>query len=133
MYYFAYGSNLSRQQMKERCPSSQPRFTATLHHYKLAFSGWSRRWRGGVASIKPFRGERVPGAIYEISEADLKRLDRGEGYPESYDRIKIIVNTETGEPLEAFTYIKRRQPEETKPSPEYLSVIQQGYRDWGLV
>ena len=133
MYYFSYGLNLNKKQMLERCPDSKPKFIATLHNYRLIFTGWSRQWRGGVASIKPLRGERVPGAIYEVSDQDLRRLDKYEGYPDTYDRIKVTVNTETGEPIEALTYIRARQPEETKPSPEYLSIIQQGYIDWGLV
>lgn len=133
MYYFAYGTNLNKKQMAERCPESRPRFMATLHNYKLIFTGWSRQWRGGVASIKPLRGEKVLGAIYEVSDRDLRRLDRYEGYPDTYDRVKVTLNRETGEPIEALTYIKSRQSEETKPSPEYLSLIQQGYRDWGLI
>jgi cation transport regulator ChaC len=133
MYYFAYGSNLNRSQMLERCPDCQPRLTATLPNYKLVFAGWSRLWRGGTASIKPFRGEKVLGAIYEISDPDLRRLDKYEGYPDTYDRLKITVYRETGEPVEAITYIKLSQSEETKPSPEYLAVLQQGYRDWELI
>ena len=132
MYYFAYGSNLNRKQMLERCPDSKPRFLATLHNYKLVFVGWSRQWRGGVVSIKSFRGERVLGAIYEISERDLRRLDKYEGYPGSYSRSKVTVFNEDGEPIEAITYIKSGQLEETPPSKEYLAVIQQGYRDWGI-
>lgn len=133
MYYFAYGSNLNKKQMLERCPDNRPRFTATLHNYKLVFAGWSRLWRGGVASIKPFRGEMVPGGIYEISDRDLRRLDKHEGYPDTYDRIKVTLNRETGEPVEAVTYIRLSQSEETKPAPEYLAIVQQGYRDWGLI
>jgi gamma-glutamylcyclotransferase (GGCT)/AIG2-like uncharacterized protein YtfP len=119
--------------MLERCPDCQPRFAATLHNYKLVFAGWSRLWRGGTASIKPFRGEKVLGAIYEISDRDLRRLDKYEGYPDTYDRLKVTVYRDTGEPVEAITYIKLSQSEETKPSPEYLAVVKQGYRDWGLV
>jgi len=33
MYYFAYGSNLNRKQMLERCPDAQPKFTASLPNY----------------------------------------------------------------------------------------------------
>lgn len=132
MYYFAYGPNLNRKQMLERCPDSKPRFFATLHNYKLVFVGWSRQWRGGVVSIKSFRGERVLGAVYEISEADLRRLDKYEGYPTNYNRFKVTVFNEGGEPIEAITYIKSGQLEETPPSKEYLAVIQQGYRDWGI-
>jgi len=133
MYYFAYGANLDRRQMMRRCPSCRPGGSATLHHYRLIFSGWSRQWHGGTASIKPMRGQRVRGGLYELSDAGMRRLDEFEGYPAVYDRINVIVNTDNEEAVEAFTYIRKQQAEETKPSPEYLKVIQQGYRDWGLV
>jgi len=133
MYYFAYASNLNRKQMRERCPDSKPVFVATLPNYKLVFAGWSRQWRGGKASIKLFRGERVSGAVYEVSERDLSRLDRYEGCPGNYNRLKVTVFDEDGRSVEAVTYIKSGQLEETQPSKEYLAVIQQGYRDWEIV
>jgi len=132
MYYFAYGSNLSKKQMMERCPDSKPMFVVTLPNYKLIFVGWSRQWRGGVATIKPLRGEKVLGGIYEVSERDLRRLDKYEGYPGSYHRLNVTVYDEDGKPVGAVTYIKSGQLEEIQPSREYLAIIQQGYRDWGL-
>jgi gamma-glutamylcyclotransferase (GGCT)/AIG2-like uncharacterized protein YtfP len=129
MYYFAYGSNLNQKQMQERCPDSKPMFTAILPNYKLVFVGWSRKWRGGVASIKSFRGDRVRGAIYEVSEQCLQRLDR---YESDYKRFKVTVVGEDDELIEAITYIKAGQLEEAPPSKEYLAVIQQGLRDWRL-
>jgi gamma-glutamylcyclotransferase (GGCT)/AIG2-like uncharacterized protein YtfP len=131
MYYFAYASNLNREQMREHCQESKPRFTATLHHYRLVFVGWSRAWRGGVATIRSFRGEKVRGGIYEVSEECLKRLDKCEG--SDYQRLNVIVNNEDNEPIEAVTYINNRQAQESKPSTEYLAVIRQGYKDWRLV
>lgn len=133
MYYFAYASNLNRKQMLERCPESKPKLIATLPNYKLVFAGWSRQWRGGVATIRPFKGEKVLGAIYEISDRDLRRLDSREGCPGNYNRLNVIVFNENGDPVEAVTYIKARQSEETQPSKEYLSVIQQGCRDWKII
>jgi gamma-glutamylcyclotransferase (GGCT)/AIG2-like uncharacterized protein YtfP len=132
MYYFAYASNLNRKQMAERAPDSKPKFIATLPNFKLTFTARAGQ-QGGVASIAPHRGEKVLGAVYEISDRDLKRLDRYEGYPTIYDQRKVTVWTETNEQVEAITYIKINQSRELKPSPEYLSVIQQGYRDWQLV
>jgi len=132
VYYFAYGSNLSKKQMKERCPDSKSMFVATLPNYQLVFVGWARRWRGGVATIKPFRGEKVFGAIYELSERDLGRLDKYEGYPDSYNRLNVVVFDEDGESVKAVTYIKAGRLEETQPSREYLSAMQQGYKDWGI-
>ena len=133
MYYFAYGSNLSHKQMLERCPDSKPRFRASLPNYKLIFAGWLRKWHGGVASIKPVRGEKVIGGVYEISEKDLRLLDKHAGYPTVYDRLNVAAMTQDGEWVEAVTYIKREQSEETQPSQEYLAVIRQGYKDWRIV
>ena len=133
MYYFAYGSNLNKTLMLERCPDSKPVFTASLPNYKLVFVGWSRQWRGGVASIRPFRGEKVLGAVYEVSDRDLRRLDSYEGYPRSYNRLNVTVFDEGGEPIKAITYIKSGQSEEAQPSKEYLALIQQGCRDWGII
>lgn len=133
MYYFAYVSNLSRRQMSERCPDSKSKFKATLPSDKLVFAGWSRKWRGGTATIRPFQGEKVIGAVYEISQRCLRSLGQHEGYPDTYNRVKRNVITEDADYMEAITYIKREQSEETQPSLEYLGVIQQGYKDWGIV
>lgn len=132
MYYFAYASNLSLKQMSERCPDSKPKFTAILPNYKLIFTGWSRKRRGGIATIRLSPGSKVKGAIYEISERDLRSLDKYEGYPDTYDRMKVKVITADDEFVEAVTYIKRIQSEETAPSQEYLAVIRQGYKDWRI-
>ncbi len=118
--------------MAERAPDSKPKFIATLPNFKLTFTARPGR-QGGVASIAPHRGEKVIGAVYEISERDLKRLDQYEGYPTVYDRRKITVWTETNEPVEAVTYIKIEQSQAAKPSMEYLALIQQGYRDWQII
>jgi gamma-glutamylcyclotransferase (GGCT)/AIG2-like uncharacterized protein YtfP len=129
VYYFAYGSNLNRKQMQERCPGSKPIFSAVLPNYKLIFVGWSRQLRGGVASIKAVRGEKVRGAIYDISEECLRRLDKFEA---GYNRLKVKVFDEDGTAVEAITYIKSGQLEETQPSKEYATIIWQGYKDWQI-
>lgn len=132
MYYFAYGSNLNKKQMKERCPDSKPLVAATLPNYKVVFCGWSRQRRGGTATLKKAAGEKAPGAIYEISESCLGKLDRFEGYPTSYNRLKVTVFDEDGTPLEAITHVKSGEIEETNPGKEYLALILQGYQDWQI-
>ena len=129
MYYFAYASNLSKKQMLARCPDSQPRFVAVLPNYKIVFTGWSRNWRGGVATIKSYRGEKVRGAIYEVSDACLRQLDKHEA---GYSRMNVTVFDEDNQPIAAVTYIKSGQLEETLPSKEYGEIIRQGYRDWRI-
>jgi gamma-glutamylcyclotransferase len=132
MNYFSYASNLNRKQMAERCPGSRPVFSATLPNYKLIFTGWSRQWKGGTASIKPVKSEKVMGAVYDISETNLKQLDKHKGYPAHYNHLKVTVWTDDGDPVEAITYIKTEQSQESKPSLEYLKSITQGYKDWEI-
>ena len=129
VYYFAYATNLNKKQMQELCPDSVPKFTAVLPNYKLVFVGWFRKWRGAVASIKFSKGERVRGAVYEVSEQCLRRLDT---YEAGYSRLNVTVFDEDDEPIQAVTYLNSGQVEEGKPSPEYLAIIQQGLRDWRL-
>ena len=129
MYYFAYASNLNKKYMRERCPDSQPRFIATLPNYRLIFTGWSREWRGGKASIQSFRGGKVRGAIYEVTETCLRRLDKHEA---GYARLNITVFDEDNQPIPAITYIRSGRMEESSPSQEYAAVVRQGYQDWSI-
>ena len=134
MYYFAYGSNLSHKLMLKRCPDAKPKFKATLPDHKLIYAGRSRRWQnGGVASIKPSKGEKVVGGIYAISQECLDSLDIHEGYPDTYQRKNVTVFSESGDSVEAITYVMVRQSDETKPSQKYLDIIREGYKHWRIV
>jgi gamma-glutamylcyclotransferase len=129
LLYFAYASNLNKQVIKQRCPEAKPRFTAVLPNFRLIFTGWSRDWHGGKASLKPFRSDKVRGAIYEVTETGLKQLER---YEVGYIRQNVTVFDEDNQPHQAVTFIKTGQLKETLPSKEYAAVIKQGYRDWAI-
>lgn len=133
MYYFAYASNMCRKQMAERCPEAKATAVATLPNFKLVFTGYSRLRKGAVASIRGSKGDKVIGAVYEISEAGLRKLDKYENYPIDYKHLDVRVFTDSGETYDAVTFIKTRQEEEGQPSVEYRAIIQQGYRDWGII
>jgi len=132
MYYFAYSSDLSLKNMSALCPGAKPLFTVVLPNYRIIFTGWVRQWRGGTATIRGCRDEKVLGAVYEISNRDLQIMDRHMGYPAVYDRLNLFVITRDGDSVEAVTYIKREPMEVTKPSREYLDAIRQGYKDWRI-
>ena len=129
MNYFAYASNLNKKQMQARCPGAKALFTAVLPNYKMIFTGWSRQWHGGIATIKSLRGEKVPGAIYDVTDACLRQLDK---YEVGYARQNVTVFDEDNRAVQAVTYIRAGQLEETTPSKEYGEVIRQGYRDWAI-
>jgi gamma-glutamylcyclotransferase len=133
MNYFAYASNLSRNRMAALCPDAKPRIVATLPNHKIVFTGFSRVRKGAEATIRGSKGDKVIGAVYDITESCLRKLDKWEESPVNYKHLNVMVFTDSGEAIEAVTFIKARQEEEGKPSPEYLAVIQQGYREWGII
>ena len=127
--YFAYGSNMDRAQMRERCPESSFLGWGWLNDHRLAYVGWSERWGGGVATVVPRRGDRVPGFLYFVTTADLRRLDRYEGAPRIYRRkiVTIHLGTEPGRTT-AVTYRHTGAPERP-PGPQYLRVIQDAHAE----
>jgi gamma-glutamylcyclotransferase len=130
LYYFAYASNLSKKRMHKNCPDSKPKYTATLPNYKLVFTGWFREWHGGKATIISSQGDKVRGAIYEVTEACMKKLDRFEA---GYSRMNVTVFDEDNTPVPVTTYLKSGRLDESLPSKEYGAVIRQGYQDWRLI
>src|SRR4030042_2975241 len=112
MNYFAYASNLDKKAISQICPGGKARFTADLPNHKLFFVGYSRLLKGGYPSFKQFKGQRVPGVVYEVSEADVKKLDKAEDCPATYNRVNVIVWTDSSEQVEAFTYITQAQSPE---------------------
>jgi len=133
MNYFAYASNLSRIQMAERVPGAKVRFAATLPNYRLVFGGYSRQWRGGTANLLSSPGDKVLGGVYDITEQELAKLDKYEGYPTEYTHVTLTVYPDIGGPVEVVAFARPRQVAESKPSMEYLASLRQGYKDWGLV
>ena len=131
MFYFAYASNLNRKQVAERAPNAKARYSAVLPNHKLIFSGWSRTWHGAVASIQQSHGDKIQGGLYEVNDQDMLRLAQYEGA--EYTTAKVNVFRDTGEVIEAVTFVRKQRKDEDKPSAEYLAAIKQGYMDWGLI
>ena len=123
IYYFAYGSNLNRSEMRVRCPGAKPLTPATLAGWRLTFRG--------VADIEPAPDAAVPGALWRLDHVDLRSLDRYEGAPHLYERRLLEVDTESG-PLEAIAYVMTSDDYLGLPSPWYFERIVEGYADWGL-
>lgn len=119
--------------MKQRCPNSQPLFTATLPNYKLVFTERSDTKKDGTATIQFEKNNKVLGAIYEVPDNDLKNLDKYEGFPYVYDKITVDVVLYKGEVVRAITYVKVREMKVAQPSEEYGARIQEGYQNWGIM
>lgn len=125
MLYFAYGSNLNKEQMKYRCPKARQVTSATLDGYRLVFRG--------VADVIKSPGYEVQGGLWKITKSCLKALDRYEGYPSLYRRkfVPVFVNELPGEYCMAIVYYMVTGTLH-QPSNYYLSSILEGYGDFGI-
>lgn len=132
-WYFAYGSNLSRDQKEQRTGPIRQERRARLDGYRLAFN--KRESDGtGKANIVTHPGETVWGIVYRCSPDALREMDKHEGVPRHYVQQAVRVRVDSGEELDAVTYIAmdRFIDNSLAPSPEYLRTILCGAREHGL-
>ena len=122
MLYFAYGSNLNHFQMKRRCKDSIFIKKINLKDFRLTFRSKYR-----AADIEPKKNSIVPGALFEISKSDEKKLDIYEDYPILYKKYyfnyygkKVMTYTMVNKTIFKF------------PTERYLNIVKRGYRDCKL-
>ena len=132
MLYFAYGSNMWRQQMRERCPGHELIGTAVLKDHTLCFPRFSKIRKCGVAGIRPQPDAEVWGVVYRLTAEDFAALDRREGYDpfqpphvNRYDRrtVRVLMDDEM---RDCLTYFAREEPGRHVPSAEYMEAILTG-------
>ena len=143
MLYFAYGSNMDRAQMQERCRSARFVCTAKLEGHRLVFPRKSRhrKRKCGVASVERSDGSDVWGVVYQIDELDIATLDEREGYDvnlpadqNSYLRKKTRVLRDGYEEqaIAVWTYEANPKPTPPPPSAEYKGLIVEAAKFWRL-
>jgi len=124
--YFAYGSNMSREQMKKRCPDYRFFGNGILKGFH-----WIITTRG-YANIIKSEADEVHGVVYKISEADELSLDIYEGVRNgSYTKqMKSVEIDKTV--YECLVYIDPTK-EEGIPKEEYINRIKNGVVDAKLL
>ena len=122
MLYFAYGSNLHHFQMRRRCKDSIFLKKIKLKDFKLTFRSKYR-----AADIEPKKNSTVPGALFEISKSDEKKLDIYEDFPTLYKKFYFYYYGK-----KVMTYTMVNKTPFRFPTDRYLRVVQQGYKDCRL-
>lgn len=130
MEYFAYGTNMSPEVMRARCPGHRFLGAAVLPAHRLAFTRRSVITGTGVADIVVDPDREVWGALYQLGERDLGRLDAKEGVGFAYIRTMLAVTTadETVHRAVAYT-VASREAAEVRPSADYLDRLVEGARE----
>lgn len=132
-WYFAYGSNLDPSRKEQRTGNIRRARRARLPGYRFAFSKKGDDGTGKANLVPDEQGE-VWGVAYLSSPEALQGLDRLEGVPNHYVRQPVSVLLDTGDTLDAITYVAHpdRVTEGMKPSSGYLQYILKGARHHGL-
>ena len=129
MLYFAYGSNLHKDQMSRRCPAAEPLGKLIMPNTRLVFRG--------VADVVRADGVDCPGGIWRITAECERALDRYEGfrpeYPDGgmYSKEYVELDGLPDGEAEIMLYTMNSigiYP----PSAWYFDTLKQGYRDFGL-
>ncbi|HIJ88527.1 MAG TPA: gamma-glutamylcyclotransferase [Desulfuromonadales bacterium] len=120
--YFAYGSNMLQDQMKERCPGHK-----YFGHGILKGFRWIITTRGYANIIKSEKDE-IHGVVYRINAEDESTLDKAEGvHSGSYWKETLRVEVEkTCYPC--LVYVDPIEVE-GRPKDEYIGRINRGVSD----
>ena len=110
-FYFAYGSNMNPDRIRERIPGARLVGKAIIKGWKLA----ERLY----ADIERSRGARVEGVLYLVNETERFRLDSYEGYPHIYGYIHVDAWLDAEHKVSAFTYAMTEATKKEREGKEY--------------
>jgi hypothetical protein len=124
--YFAYGSNMDKTAMARRCPQARVLGLARLARHRFFIT------TDGTASVRRHPNTDVLGVLYELSFADLTRLDRYEDLASGlYVKISQPVLRQGAASVRALLYIGTAM-NTGEPKPLYLEAIIGSARDWRM-
>jgi len=125
MLYFAYGSNLWRQQMRDRCPACTEVGFGVLRGYRWIIA------QRGYANIVVSPRDEVHGTVYRLTEADERSLDRHEGVHQGRYRKETVPVILDGRSMLCMVYVDPVEEEGTA-WPEYVARLNHGIADAAL-
>ena len=131
MRYFAYGSAMDPRLMSKECPEATNLGAGRVDGYRVEFTVYSDRWKGGAANIEPDPSSHVWGVVWEVGEGDLQSLDTYVGHPTFYRREEVDVESNEGT-VSCLTYRVAHQRGFVRPTDEYLARMRTAIRLQGL-
>lgn len=145
VHYFAYGSNMNMEDLNEWCRRKSYNRVEPISHgiahlggYKLAFNYLSTSRRSNALNIMISPDESVCGVLFELEKEDFEKIsEKEQGLRKElapYKKIPVTVEVE-GEKIEALTFKVRKKYETDfrEPISDYLKIVVEGARDFGLL
>jgi hypothetical protein len=130
--YFAYGSNMLTERLKDRCKSAQAIGIGVLPGYMLRF--WKKSRDGSAkCTIVPSDGQEVLGVLFEIAASEEPQLDNAEGLGHGYGKLDDVrVALVSGADIRAKTYIGEDLDESLQSYDWYRALVIAGAMQHGL-
>ena len=133
-WYFAYGSNMNAVRLfEERLqPEGVPRgerIAGRLDGWRLAFNKRARAPLGaGAGNIVPVTDASVHGTLNLLPARGFEILDRYEGVAGGHyeQRNMPVVRADTGQMMEAITYVALLAGDDLRPTRDYLGHLLAG-------
>lgn len=126
MKYIAYGSNMIENHMAHRCPDGRLIGVGHLPNHRLEF------YRHATVEADDTCVTGVPVAVWEISDADERRLDVYEGFPHYYSKEEATVRMADGSEIKGMVYIMNTGYKDGSPAKSYYNAIRRAYEKLGL-
>ncbi len=135
VWYFAFGANMHDSAFRERRGMWPIAWRAgRVRGYRLRFNLEGRpKGKAAPANLSPDPNAEVWGVLYQMTRADLLRLDSTEGVPgRRYRHLWVDAEDSGGNAVEAVTYIADGKETDGNPSLRYITLLREGARVHGL-
>lgn len=131
--YFAYGSNMLTDRLRERVPSAQAICIGQLLGHALRWDKRSERDGSGKcdAEATSLKDDVVWGVLFELDPEDKPALDKAEGAGDGYLEKSVNILTEDGL-VTAVTYCATDKEPTLRPYHWYKALVIAGAREHGL-
>ncbi len=128
-FYFAYGSNMSTCQLKDRIGDFGEGEKVILMDYDLRFNKRGKDGSGKANILLSFKSV-IEGVVFDVFESQLDKLDKHEI---GYHREKISLSFHDKK-IKAITYIADIDKicENLLPDKDYVDTIIKGAEHFGL-
>ena len=129
---FAFGSNMCSGRFRAYGVSPEgPGHAAVLRGYQLLFNKKSTRDSSGKANVEAHADSDVWGVIYSVPDADIEKLDKGEG---GYGRKLLPLHRVDNSVSNAWVYVALKPSSDPALHPYtwYVRFLIEGAREHAL-
>lgn len=124
LYYFAYGSNLKRNRLRERVGFVHTYHKGFIKDYSLVFNKKSID-ESSKANIRS-NGSKVWGVCYELDDDGYEKL---KGHEEGYNERDVAVYDEEDKLFIIAKTFTSKQISENAPKKDYVKLIIEGAKE----